>query len=90
MRHRPLNAIVAVAVFSAMITLPGIAAGFAFSLSAEKGWVASLIGSLIGVVVIASRRRGMKYALPFGTFLALGAAAAGAVGAALLEWQLSQ
>jgi leader peptidase (prepilin peptidase)/N-methyltransferase len=50
--------------------------------------MASLGGSLIGLVVIASRRGGMKYALPFGTFLALGAAAAATVGPAVLAWYL--
>jgi prepilin signal peptidase PulO-like enzyme (type II secretory pathway) len=30
----------------------------------------------------------MKYALPFGTFLALGAAAAAGVGPGLLNWYL--
>ena len=30
----------------------------------------------------------MKYALPFGTFLALGAALAATVGPAILDWYL--
>jgi leader peptidase (prepilin peptidase)/N-methyltransferase len=51
--------------------------------------MASLSGSLIGVVVIASRRGGMKYALPFGTFLALGAAAAVTIGPAVLDWYVA-
>jgi leader peptidase (prepilin peptidase)/N-methyltransferase len=126
-----------------VITLPGIAVGFVFSLFAEPGWVASLIGALvgggvlfivaevyyrirheeglgmgdvkmlamvgaflgwklmlltlmlaslsgtvIGLLLIVSGRGGMKYALPFGTFLALGAAAAATVGPALLDWYL--
>jgi leader peptidase (prepilin peptidase)/N-methyltransferase len=48
--------------------------------------LASVAGSVIGVVLIVTRRGGMKYALPFGTFLALGAAAAATVGPALLDW----
>jgi len=48
--------------------------------------MASLCGSLIGLVLIVSRRGGMKSALPFGTFLALGAAAAATVGPAVLDW----
>jgi prepilin signal peptidase PulO-like enzyme (type II secretory pathway) len=32
----------------------------------------------------------MKYALPFGTFLALGAGAAITVGPAILSWYLGQ
>jgi len=126
-----------------VITLPGIAIGFAFSLFTEPGWQASLIGlaagggslyaiaeiyyrvrheeglgmgdvkmlamigaflgwklalltlmlasfagTLIGLLLIVTRRGGMKYALPFGTFLALGAAAAASVGPNLLGWYL--
>jgi len=50
--------------------------------------MASVAGSVVGLVLIVSRRGGMKYALPFGTFLALGAAVAGSVGPGLLEWYL--
>ena len=50
--------------------------------------MASLSGSLIGLALIVTRRGGMKYALPFGTFLALGAAAATMVGPSLLNWYL--
>jgi leader peptidase (prepilin peptidase) / N-methyltransferase len=50
--------------------------------------MASLGGTLIGVLLIVTRRGSMKYALPFGTFLALGAAAAATVGPALLDWYL--
>jgi len=126
-----------------VITLPGIVVGFALSFFTEPGWIASLIGllvgggvlyaiaegyyrirheeglgmgdvkmlsmigaflgwrltlltlmlasvsgTIIGVLLIVTRRGGMKYALPFGTFLALGAAAAASVGPALLEWYL--
>jgi leader peptidase (prepilin peptidase)/N-methyltransferase len=123
------------------ITLPGIIVGFAFSIFTEPGWLASIIGivvgggvlflvaevyyrvrreeglgmgdvkmlamvgafvgwqltlltlmlasfsgTIIGVALIISKRGGMKYALPFGTFLALGAAAAATVGPAILHW----
>jgi leader peptidase (prepilin peptidase)/N-methyltransferase len=126
-----------------VITLPGILVGFAFSFFTEPGWLASLLGivlgggllyamaeayyrirheeglgmgdvkmlamvgaflgwkltvmtlmlasvtgSIVGVLLIASRRGTMKYALPFGTFLALGAAAAATVGPAILSWYL--
>ena len=126
-----------------VITLPGIVAGFFFSLFTEPGWrssligilagggvlfavaeayyrvrheeglgmgdvkmlamvgaflgwqmtlmtlmMASLCGSLIGLLLIVTRRGGLKYALPFGTFLALGAAAAATVGPAVLNWYL--
>jgi leader peptidase (prepilin peptidase)/N-methyltransferase len=48
--------------------------------------LASFAGTLVGVAVIVTRRGGMKYALPFGTFLALGAAAAATVGQAIVDW----
>jgi leader peptidase (prepilin peptidase) / N-methyltransferase len=125
------------------ITLPGIVVGLAFSLVTEPGWLASLIGaivgggslwliaevyyrlrqeeglgmgdvkmlamigafvgwpltivtlmmasiagSIVGVILIASRKGDMKYALPFGTFLAMGAALAATVGPDLLGWYL--
>jgi leader peptidase (prepilin peptidase) / N-methyltransferase len=125
------------------ITLPGIVVGFAFSFVTDPGWMASLIGilvgggvlygvaeayyrvrreqglgmgdvkmlamvgafigwklaivtlmmasfagSIIGVFLIATKRGGLKYALPFGTFLALGAAAAATVGPTVLNWYL--
>ena len=125
------------------ITLPGIIVGVVFSFFAEPGWMASLIGVLVGAGVlygvaevyylvrheeglgmgdvkmlamvgaflgwkltlltlmlaslsgtviglslVASGRGGMKYALPFGTFLAIGAAVASAVGQGMLDWYL--
>jgi leader peptidase (prepilin peptidase)/N-methyltransferase len=48
--------------------------------------LASFAGSLVGVGLIVTKRGGMKYALPFGTFLALGAGAAATVGQALVDW----
>ena len=50
--------------------------------------IASLTGSVVGVGLIAAGRGSMKYALPFGCFLAVGAAAAATIGPALLEWYL--
>jgi leader peptidase (prepilin peptidase) / N-methyltransferase len=50
--------------------------------------MASVAGSAIGLLMIATRRGDMKYALPFGTFLALGAGVAATVGPALLDWYL--
>ena len=126
-----------------VITLPGIVAGFIFSFFTEPGWVASLIGILvgggvlyaiaetyyrvrheeglgmgdvkmlamvgafigwkltivtlmaasfsgtfIGLFLIVAKRGGMKSALPFGTFLAIGAAVAATVGPMALDWYL--
>jgi leader peptidase (prepilin peptidase)/N-methyltransferase len=48
--------------------------------------LSSVAGSLIGLLVIAFRRGGLKYALPYGTFLALGALAASLVGERLVNW----
>jgi leader peptidase (prepilin peptidase)/N-methyltransferase len=49
----------------------------------------SLAGSVIGVGLMATRRGGMKTALPFGTFLAVGALVAAVTGDAILQWYLS-
>lgn len=62
------------------------------------GWPATLMtlmmgsiaGSVVGMALIASRRGDMKYALPFGTFLAMGAALSATVGPSLLTWYVSQ
>ena len=49
----------------------------------------SVAGSLIGFLVILLKRGGMKYALPYGTFLALGALAASLFGEPILDWYRS-
>jgi leader peptidase (prepilin peptidase)/N-methyltransferase len=127
-----------------VITLPGIVAGFLFSLVSPPGWrdslvgiiagggvllviaeayfrvrgeeglgmgdvkmlamigaflgwrlmlvtlvLSSLWGSVIGLGLIALGKGDMKYALPFGTFLAIGAVVASVSGEALLGWYLS-
>jgi leader peptidase (prepilin peptidase)/N-methyltransferase len=51
--------------------------------------MASVAGSVIGLGLIITKRGGMKHALPFGTFLALGAAAAAALGPSAVDWYLS-
>jgi len=122
------------------ITVPGIAAGLAFSAFAEPGWRSSLVGVIVGggiplaiawtyeklrgheglgmgdvkmlamigaflgwplmllTLVLASfsgsvvgagfiaAGKGAKYALPFGTFLALGAAVAMFAGNDIVAW----
>jgi leader peptidase (prepilin peptidase)/N-methyltransferase len=50
--------------------------------------LASFAGTIISVGMIATGRGTMKYALPFGTFLAIGAAVASAVGQGMLDWYL--
>jgi leader peptidase (prepilin peptidase)/N-methyltransferase len=46
----------------------------------------SLAGSLAGVIVLASRRGGLKHALPYGTFLAAGALVASLFGDRIVDW----
>jgi leader peptidase (prepilin peptidase) / N-methyltransferase len=130
-----------------VITVPGIAAGFLFSLVGppdQPGWMASLLGlvagggslfllaeayyrvrgeeglgmgdvkmlamigaflgwklmlltlvfgsflgSLVGVAMIVTRAGGLKYALPFGTFLAVAALAASIVGDPIVQWYVA-
>ena len=50
--------------------------------------LASFAGSIVGVTLIASGRGGLQAALPFGTFLAVGALVAAAVGDPILVWYL--
>ncbi len=51
--------------------------------------IASLSGTLIGVILMLRRGEGRQLAIPFGPFLALGAVAALFAGGPLLEWYLS-
>ncbi len=51
--------------------------------------IGSMIGSLIGLGLILRDRRNLKFALPFGTFLALGAILASVAGDRILAWYLS-
>ena len=48
--------------------------------------LSSLIGSLVGVTVIAFRRGSLKYALPYGTFLAIAALTSSLFGAEIISW----
>jgi len=48
--------------------------------------LASFAGSAIGIGLIVARKGTMKYALPFGTFLALGALIAAFVGDPIVQW----
>ena len=50
--------------------------------------LSSFAGSLIGMLVIALRRGGMKHALPYGTFLAIAAVVASLVGDRIVAWYL--
>jgi leader peptidase (prepilin peptidase)/N-methyltransferase len=46
----------------------------------------SVAGSLIGMLVLAIKRAGLKSALPYGTFLALGALIASLFGDQIVAW----
>lgn len=51
--------------------------------------LSSFAGSFIGLAMIVVRRGNMKYALPFGTFLAIGAVVASVVGDQIISWYVS-
>jgi leader peptidase (prepilin peptidase)/N-methyltransferase len=63
-------------------------------IGAFLGWKAVLVtlvlssfsGAIIGMIMMAAQRGSMKYALPFGTFLAIGAVIAMFVGEPLVAW----
>ena len=48
--------------------------------------LSSVIGSVVGLFVILLKRGGMKYALPFGTFLAFAALVASLAGDRIIRW----
>jgi leader peptidase (prepilin peptidase) / N-methyltransferase len=50
--------------------------------------LASFSGALIGMALLSTKREGLRFALPFGTFLALGAFAAMIAGDAIIQWYL--
>jgi leader peptidase (prepilin peptidase)/N-methyltransferase len=66
-------------------------------IGAFLGWRAVLVtlvlssfaGAVIGVALMAGQRGGMRYALPFGTFLSLGALTAMLVGERLMNWYMA-
>jgi len=63
-------------------------------IGAFVGWKLMLValvlalfsGSAIGIALIATGRAGRDHTLPFGTFLAIGAAGAATIGSRLLAW----
>ncbi|MFB3852981.1 MAG: A24 family peptidase [Vicinamibacterales bacterium] len=50
--------------------------------------LSSVLGSVVGLAMIAARKGDMKYALPFGSFLAAGALVASLFGDAIVAWYL--
>ena len=63
-------------------------------IGAFLGWKAVLVtlvlssfsGAIIGVIMLSVQKRDMKFALPFGTFLAIGAVVTMFVGDPLVAW----
>jgi leader peptidase (prepilin peptidase)/N-methyltransferase len=63
-------------------------------IGAFLGWPAAMLtlmlgsiaGSIVGLLVIALRRGDLQYTMPFGTFLAVGAAVSAVLGQPLFEW----
>jgi leader peptidase (prepilin peptidase)/N-methyltransferase len=51
--------------------------------------LSSAVGALFGVAMLVSRTGDLKYALPFGTFLALGALFASLMGDPIVTWYFS-
>ncbi len=51
--------------------------------------LASFLGSIVGIGLLASRRGDLKSALPFGTFLAMAALLAAAAGDGLVSWYVA-
>ena len=51
--------------------------------------LASFSGSIVGVTLIVLRRADMKSMIPFGCFLAFGAAIAATAGPSLIDWYLA-
>jgi leader peptidase (prepilin peptidase) / N-methyltransferase len=66
-------------------------------IGAVLGWRAVIVtlvlsscsGALVGTLMLSRAKDGMRYALPFGTFLSLGALVASLVGEPLVTWYLS-
>ncbi|MBN2106253.1 MAG: prepilin peptidase, partial [Deltaproteobacteria bacterium] len=66
-------------------------------IGAFLGWKGALValvvgafaGSIVGVTVMLIKGKDMKYAIPFGPFLSLGALCSLLYGAELLHWYLT-
>ena len=51
--------------------------------------IASMLGAVVGIALMATRRGDMQSALPFGTFLAVAAVGAGLWGTPIVDWYAS-
>jgi leader peptidase (prepilin peptidase)/N-methyltransferase len=52
--------------------------------------LSSFVGAIVGLVLMTSKKEGLAYAMPFGTFLALAAFVSMLYGDALVNWYLGQ
>ncbi|MGH9173300.1 MAG: prepilin peptidase, partial [Vicinamibacterales bacterium] len=52
--------------------------------------LSSLSGAVIGVALIVATRADMRYAMPFGTFLAIAALIAMLAGDPIVQWYLAR
>ena len=52
-------------------------------------FLGSFLGTLVGLVLMATQGKGLKTALPFGTFLGTAAVVEVFVGSPLLDWYSS-
>jgi len=69
-----------------MLAMMGAFLGWKMTLVALM--FASVAGSLVGLTMMATRRGSMESMLPFGCFLAVGAAFAATIGPSMLQWYL--
>jgi leader peptidase (prepilin peptidase)/N-methyltransferase len=67
-----------------MLAMIGAFLGWPLTILTVVG--ASVIGALAGVLMMAVRKTDLKYALPFGTFLAMTAVGAGLWGQPIVDW----
>jgi len=88
-------------ITSILLGVPGeataaaiVADGHALALRGEGRFAtgaaisASMMGALFGMGVLVAKKESLKYALPFGTFLAVGALVAAVAGDSLVTWYL--
>jgi leader peptidase (prepilin peptidase) / N-methyltransferase len=69
-----------------MLAMIGAFLGWKLTLLTLVG--SSIAGACVGIVVLASRRGGLRHELPYGTFLALAALAASLFGTRLVDWYI--
>jgi leader peptidase (prepilin peptidase)/N-methyltransferase len=66
-----------------------IGAFLGWKLTVATLFVSTILGSVIGLSLIAAKRGNLKTALPFGCFLAIGATMASVIGDRAVSWYLS-